>query len=58
LEDRCVPRTRYNIDEILKDMGMTEYNPFEFVKRTQGRMADDKEWILLGDTSYILEKDE
>ena len=58
LEDRCVSRTRYNIDEILKDMGMTEYNPFEFVKRTQGRMADDKEWILLGDTSYILEKDE
>lgn len=58
LEDRCVPRTRYNIDEILKDMGMTEYNSFEFIKRTQGRMADDKEWILLGDTSYILEKDE
>lgn len=58
LEDRCVPRTRYNIDEILKDMGMTEYNPFEFIKRTQGRMADDKGWILLGDTSYILEKDE
>lgn len=58
LEDRCVPRTRYNIDEILKDMGMTEYNSFEFIERTQGRMADDKDWILLGDTSYILEKDE
>lgn len=58
LEDRCVPRTRYNIDEILKDMGMTEYNPFEFVKRTQGRIADDKGWILLGDTSYILKKGE
>ena len=45
LEERCVPRQREGIREYLETLGLDEYDPWEIVKRTQGRMAEDEQWI-------------
>lgn len=45
LEDRCVPRQRAGLNEYLDALGLDEYDPFEIVKRTSGRMAEDRQWI-------------
>jgi len=41
LESRCIPRTRHHLDWHLKELGLTEYNPLEIIKRTDGKMAGD-----------------
>ena len=45
LEDRSVPRTRYNIKEILRDLGLDCYDVEEYVKKTHARSYDDRQWI-------------
>lgn len=45
LEERCVPRERAGLREYLEALGLDEYDPLEIVKRTQGRMAEDDQWI-------------
>ena len=45
LEERCVPRQRDGIQEYLEALGLDEYDPWEIVKHTQGRMAEDQQWI-------------
>ena len=47
LEERCVPRSRSGIREYLETIGVEEYNPFEIIKKTSGRMAEDNQWIKL-----------
>ena len=36
LEERCVPKSRENINILLKEMGLTEYDPIQIVEKTQG----------------------
>lgn len=45
LEDRCVPRTRYNIMEYLEQLNIKEYDPYLITQKTRGRITDDKRWI-------------
>lgn len=45
LEERCVPRTRYNIKEVLRDLGLESYDVEEYVKKTHARCYDDRNWI-------------
>lgn len=45
LERRCVPRTRGNIEDVLKEIGVSSYDPLSIVEKTQGRMAEDNFWI-------------
>lgn len=45
LEERCVPRERAGIREYLEALGLEEYDPLEIVRRTQGRMAEDDQWL-------------
>lgn len=45
LEERCVPRTRYNIKEILRDLELDCYDVEEYVKKTHARCCDDRQWI-------------
>ena len=45
LEERCVPRERAGIREYLEVLGLDAYDPLEIVMRTQGRMAEDDQWI-------------
>ena len=42
VESRCFDRGRMNLDEILQDMGLKEYDPWEMFKRQKGRMANDR----------------
>lgn len=45
LEERCIPRQRAGLREYLESIGVTEYAPWEIIQKTQGRMAEDQQWI-------------
>lgn len=45
LEMRCWDRNRANIRDILKALGLKEYNPFKIVMKTHGVDYDDKLWF-------------
>ena len=47
LEERCVPKSRENISIILQEMGLQEYDPIRIVEKTQGRMAEDAQWLRI-----------
>ena len=47
LEDRCVPRTRFGMKEILKDYGLDFYDPLAIIEKTGGHMAEDHQWLKL-----------
>lgn len=45
LEARCIPRERAGLREYLEAIGVLEYDPIEIIKKTQGRMAEDQQWL-------------
>lgn len=45
IEGRCFPRSRANAKEVLASLNLTEYNPYEIVKKTHGIQWDDFYWI-------------
>lgn len=45
MEERCVPKSRSGIREYLETIGVEEYNPMEIIKKTNGRMAEDNQWL-------------
>lgn len=45
LEERCVPKSRSGIREYLETIGVETYEPFEIIKKTNGRMAEDDQWL-------------
>ena len=45
LESRCFPRTRDKMKLVLKDLGLDYYDPYDIVKKTKGRMAEDNFWL-------------
>ncbi len=47
LEERCISRTRAGLREYLEAIGLEEYDPMEIIKKTQGRMAEDDQWIRI-----------
>ena len=47
LKDRCFPETRGNRKELLRQLGLTDYDPLQIVEKTQGRMADDELWLKI-----------
>lgn len=47
LESRCFPRTRADIDLILEELELEEYEPLAIVERTGGRMAEDMQWFKI-----------
>ena len=56
LEERIVPRTRHNIDEIIKELGLSEYSMWHIVTGTNAMSLEDYSWInFSGDLVY--EKD-
>ncbi len=44
-ESRCFPRERYNCEELLKLLDLTEYNPYLICLKTRGRQWSDYYWI-------------
>ena len=47
LEERCIPRARAGLREYLEAIGVEEYDPIAIIKRTEGRMAEDDQWIRI-----------
>mgnify|MGYP003278528062 FL=1 len=45
LEDRCFPKTRDKLKLVLKDVGVDYYDPLSIIRKTNGRMAEDSQWI-------------
>lgn len=45
LEDRCIPRQRDGLRYYLDELGVDEYDPWQIVQRTAGRMAEDNQWL-------------
>ena len=45
LAERCIPRTRGGLREYLETIGVEEYDPLEIIRKTEGRMAEDQQWI-------------
>ena len=44
-ETRCFPRSRADANELLEMLGLSDYNPYELIKRSHGAMFDDFYWI-------------
>lgn len=47
MEERCVPKTRDNLTEILKKLNLNSYDAVAIVEKTQGRMAEDEQWLKI-----------
>lgn len=45
LEDRCFPKTRGNMKNVLRELNLDSYDPLQIVERTRGRTADDNLWL-------------
>ena len=45
LEERCIPRQRSGLQEYLKAIGLEEYVPLDIIRKTQGRLAEDEQWM-------------
>ena len=45
IESRCVPKSRSNIKSVLRDLGVSSYDPLQIIEKTKGRMAEDNQWI-------------
>ncbi len=41
LKDRCFPQTRGNAKELLRELGLQNYDPLQIVEKTRGRTAED-----------------
>ncbi len=47
LDERCVPESRSGIREYLEAIGVDAYDPIKIIEKTQGKMAEDEQWIEL-----------
>ena len=47
LEERCMPRTRDRLRLVLEDIGVDSYDPMAIIEKTQGRMAEDRQWLRI-----------
>ena len=45
LEERCIPKSRAGLQEYLNAIGVDEYQPLEIIRKTKGRMAEDRSWL-------------
>ena len=45
MAERCVPKTRDNLSEILKELNLHNYDAVAIVEKTQGKMAEDEQWL-------------
>lgn len=45
LESRCFPKTRAGLKNILNELGLQYYDPWEIIQKTGGRLTDDHQWI-------------
>ena len=46
LTERCFPQSRAHSRQILRDMGLDFFDPEAITRKTRGRMAGDRHWML------------
>ena len=46
LTERCFPQSRAHSRQILRDMGLDFFDPEAIIRKTRGRMAEDRHWML------------
>ena len=45
LRERCFPESRGDAKELLRQLGLDEYDPLQIVEKTHGRTSDDDMWL-------------
>lgn len=45
LVERCIPKSRAGLKEYLNAIGVDEYHPLEIIRKTKGKMAEDRSWL-------------
>lgn len=45
LESRCIAKSRSGLREYLETIGVDQYDPLKIVQKTNGRMAEDHQWL-------------
>ena len=56
LIDRIVPPTRIGIDDLLRQMGLSEYDQLSILKYTSAKHASDAGWIDFSENLEAVEK--
>lgn len=47
LKERCFPESRQGASLLLEELELDSYDPLAIIEKTQGRMAEDLQWIRL-----------
>ena len=47
LESRCISKNRDRLKDYLEALGLDSYEPLEIIKKTQGRMAEDNQFLMV-----------
>lgn len=47
LEERCIPKQRCGLKQYLSALGLEEYDPISIIEKTEGRMAEDEQWLTI-----------
>ena len=47
LQERCLSKDRAGLREYLDTLGLAEYDPWEIIRITEGRMAEDHQWLRI-----------
>ena len=54
LEERCIPKERFQIKKILRDLELEQYDLIRILQKTEGRTKEDEMWLRF---TYIGEAD-
>ena len=52
-ETRCFLRSRSDADFHLNALGLTEYSPYNIVRKTNGALFEDNYWIRWADQTHL-----
>lgn len=55
LKSRCVPERRSQLPDYLDFLGLSEFNPYEIIRKTHGVMFEDFLWIKFPDEELLWE---
>lgn len=45
LEERCIPKDRFRIKQVLNDLGLEQYDVIRILEKTAGRTGEDDMWM-------------
>lgn len=55
LKSRVFPRSRVNCEQLLEDLGLTNYSPYDISRKTYGTILEDFNWIKYPDQDVTWE---